>query len=98
MTKEDIARKYIPCRCDKIYTSRGLTAPDCPYHSTDPESAMDEYAKTISISFAEWKWNNVQGDAGSENDKRFLLYSGQSITAEELYDKFLVEHLSTNKQ
>jgi len=43
--KTEIALKYVTCRCDEAYKSRGLTAPDCPYHSTDPESAMDEWAE-----------------------------------------------------
>jgi hypothetical protein len=50
MTKEEIAKKYVPCRCDTAYTSRGLTAPDCPYHSTDPEAAMDEWAGQLISS------------------------------------------------
>jgi hypothetical protein len=44
MTKEDIAKKYWLCRCDEIYTSRGLTAPDCPWCSASVDEAMDEWA------------------------------------------------------
>lgn len=60
MTKEEIAKMYVPCRCDEAYTSRGLAASDCPYHSTDPESAMDEYSKQQAIAF--FKWNCRQID------------------------------------
>lgn len=52
LSKEEIAKKYVPCRCDQAYISRGLAAPDCPYHSTDPESAMEEWAKQQAIDFA----------------------------------------------
>jgi len=51
MTKEEIAKIYVPCRCDVAYASRGLSAPDCPYHSTDPEMAMEEWAKQQAIEF-----------------------------------------------
>ena len=42
-----IIEKYGLCTCDKIYTSRNLTAPDCPFHSTALEEAMIEYAELI---------------------------------------------------
>lgn len=58
MTKEGIAKKYVPCRCDEAYTSRNLTAPDCPFHSTDPEVAMEEWAKQQAIAFDVWKREN----------------------------------------
>lgn len=51
---EAIALKHVPCRCDESYKSRGLEAPDCPYHSTDPQEAMKEWAKQQAIAFAEW--------------------------------------------
>ena len=31
--REEIALKYGLCKCDEIYTSRNMVAPDCPYHS-----------------------------------------------------------------
>lgn len=59
--RADIAIKYVPCRCDDAYSSRGLAAPDCPYHSTDPESAMEEYAEVksqeVAIDYLNW-WIN----------------------------------------
>lgn len=57
-TKEELALTYVPCRCDEAYKSRGLTAPDCPYHSTDPETAMDVYAQQQAIAFDIWKLKN----------------------------------------
>lgn len=88
--KEDIAKKYVPCRCDEIYTSRGLTAPDCPYHSTDPETAMDEYAHQQAIAFAEWGFKDdnpfVEGSNG-----RWIQQCGNSTSwsTEELYNQFI---------
>lgn len=51
MTKEEIAKHFGLCNCDKIYTSRGLTAPDCPWHAFAVEEAMDEYARQEVIAF-----------------------------------------------
>lgn len=50
MSKEEIALKYGLCNCDEAYTSRGLTAPDCHWHSTAVDEAMDEYAKELLLS------------------------------------------------
>jgi len=55
--KTEIALKYVTCRCDEAYKSRGLTAPDCPYHSTDPESAMDEWAELFAEFIREGEWH-----------------------------------------
>lgn len=54
MTKEEIARKYVPCWCDVAYTSRQLADPGCPFHSTDPEIAMDQWAEQQAIAFHDW--------------------------------------------
>lgn len=62
MTKEQIAKIYIPCRCDVAYTSRGLSAPDCPYHSTDPEMAMEEWAKQQAIAFVKYNCPDIKFD------------------------------------
>lgn len=43
-TAEEIALTYGLCKCDEAYTKRGLTAPDCPWHSCCVEEAMKEYA------------------------------------------------------
>lgn len=43
-TSEEIAIEFGLCRCDVIYTSRGMKAPDCPWHSMGVEEAMKEYA------------------------------------------------------
>jgi hypothetical protein len=99
MTKEDIAKKYVPCRCDTAYTSRNLTAPDCPYHSTDPEAAMDEYAKQQAIAFDEWKWANrwhslengfwyqTLEHPSAMSDKTYNKYHRK--TPQELYNQFI---------
>jgi len=44
-TVSDVANKYFPCNCGIAYLSRGLNAPDCPYHSLDWEKAMQEVAE-----------------------------------------------------
>jgi len=58
-TKEEIAKNYVPCRCDMAYISRGLYAPDCPYHSTDPEVAMEVWAKHQAIEFFKWNAQSI---------------------------------------
>lgn len=45
LSKEAISNNYGLCTCEEIYTSRGLTAPDCPWHAHAVEEAMEEYAK-----------------------------------------------------
>ena len=42
-SKEEIAIAYGLCNCDEAYTLRGMTAPDCPWHSFAVEEAMDEW-------------------------------------------------------
>lgn len=41
---EEIALKYGLCTCDEVHKSRGLVAPDCPWHSFPVQEAMEEYA------------------------------------------------------
>jgi hypothetical protein len=86
MTKEEIAKNYVPCRCHQAYISRGLTAPDCPYHSTDPESAMDEYAKQQSIAFANYVMKDYTLSLHSESP---------ILTDDQIYDQFIEQQ---NKQ
>lgn len=43
-TAEETAKDFGLCNCDEAYTSRGLTAPDCPWHSSATEEAMEAYA------------------------------------------------------
>lgn len=45
MKLEEIALKYGLCNCNEAYTSRNLTAPDCPFHAFAIQEAMEEYAK-----------------------------------------------------
>lgn len=51
--REEIALKLGLCKCDEAYTSRGLTAPDCPYHSMCVSEAMDEYSKEWERKYQE---------------------------------------------
>lgn len=103
MTKEEIAKLYVPCRCDDIYTSRGLTAPDCPYHSTDPESAMDQFAKQQATAFFKWNCKQVdhylnylkrvhEADCTQEKDQELDCF--ENATIEQRYMLFI----STNKE
>ena len=75
MTIDEIGKKHFPCECDEIYLSRKLTAPDCPYHAFDWESAMTEYAKQELILFIEWLYA----------DERRFEDSGESNKLAELY-------------
>lgn len=47
-TKEQIRDYYGLCRCDESYKSRNLEDPNCPWHSSSIEEAMDEYAAQSS--------------------------------------------------
>jgi hypothetical protein len=90
MTKEEIAKKYVPCRCDEIYTSRGLAAPDCPYHTTDPEVAMDEWAKQQAIAFMNWTLESgCPYSCTDENQWTNINDTYESITTAQLHDKFI---------
>lgn len=90
MTKEEIAKKYVPCRCDKAYTDRGMTAPDCPYHSTDPEMAMDEYMKQCCLELLEYMGQNkIKLSALSTPDDIIFTYNGELLSKEELFENFL---------
>lgn len=96
-TKEGIAKTHVPCRCDVAYTSRGLKAPDCPYHSTDPESAMDEWSKQQSIAFMNWTLESgCQYSCTDENQWTNINDPYDSITTEQLHDKF-IEQQTENK-
>lgn len=52
-TAKEIAIKYGLCNCDEAYTSRGLTAPDCPLHGFAVEEAMEEYAQSVAEDLRE---------------------------------------------
>ena len=88
MTKEEIAKTHVPCRCDVVYTSRGLSGPDCPYHSTDPEMAMEEYAKQQAIAFGEW----VDVNAVRNGFHEWTIGCGdlkKTYTSDQLYLQFI---------
>jgi len=92
--KEQIARKYVQCTCDEIFTSRNLTAPDCPYHSSDVESAMDEYSELRSVAFGEylgtfgWEMCNPVGIEPNKWVSHINVQLGIKTTSE-LYKLFL---------
>ena len=60
-------RRLIPCTCDEAYTSRGLTAPDCPWHNygEDVQDLFDQRDQRIAELEAEndqlWhRWHQVE--------------------------------------
>lgn len=93
--REKIAKKYVPCRCDEIYTSRGLTAPDCPFHSTDPEAAMDEYFTERALELLEYMANyrvecrKGYKSLGETEIIPLFNYKGEWINAQQLFENFL---------
>ncbi len=62
MTKEEIALKNGLCKCDEAYIKRGLSAPDCPWHSYCVSEAMDEYAQE--------QVRNVTAEIAALNEQR----------------------------
>jgi hypothetical protein len=46
VTREQI-KKWFPCRCEKAWTSRGLTMPGCPYHDTLWEELLEDLGHTV---------------------------------------------------
>lgn len=87
MTIEEIALKYWLCNCAEIYTSRGLTAPDCPYHAFCVEEAMEEYAKQEAIGFSIWMKENSCREGQDLWTCRFTRWK-ERHTISELYDLF----------
>ena len=87
--REEIAKKYVPCRCDVIYASRGLAAPDCPFHSTDPESAMDEYFTERAMELLEYMANNYIRCMITNKDEIVFIHRGNWLTKEQLFENFL---------
>lgn len=87
MTIEEVAKKWIDCRCDEAYTSRNLTAPDCPYHSCDPEEAMKEWAKAQAIAYT--RFVNRKYVVDENNDDMYWDNDGNQFSENMLYDLFL---------
>jgi hypothetical protein len=96
-SKEDILAKYVRCECwpandggKPVYNS------SCPRHSTDTESAMDDWAEQVAISFAEWisingwyfnkikRWSNR-----NETSDNIIIVLSATKSTEELYTLFL---------
>lgn len=46
VTKDEVQKSYGLCNCDVVYTSRGMTAPDCPMHAFLIDEAMDTWAES----------------------------------------------------
>lgn len=72
---EEIAYHYGLCTCDEIYTSRGLYAPDCPWHSLGVEEAMEEYAKEVALAFCATE-EGVSPESLAANFDRFMKREG----------------------
>jgi len=79
MTKEELFDKYAEERAREMY----------PGDFEDFCSHMDEYAKQQCLDLLKWKWDNVESDGGYPDDKRFITYDNQSLTAEQLYNLFI---------
>lgn len=91
--REEIAIKLGLCNCHEIYTSRGLTAPDCPYHAFAVTEAMDEYMKECCLELLSYM---AKRDFECGTDKNgncvFRWYDGYdyySLTKEQLFENFL---------
>lgn len=87
MTIEEIALKYGLCKCDEVYTSRGLTAPDCPYHAFCVWEAMEEYGKQEAEEFSEWVILNATKQNAQEYICRFTNWR-KPHTIGELYEMY----------
>lgn len=75
-TAEEIALDHGLCRCDEAYTKRGLTAPDCPYHSFAVEEAMIEYARQFQ---PQWIKINRRSDLPKEDDAFWFMLKDRSF-------------------
>lgn len=89
MTKEEILNEHMGL--EGLTPDAELT--ECAFRSV--YKAMDDYAKTISISFAEWVIENCSYTCGEWTCK--VTKHRKPHTTEELFSIF-GEHLSTNKQ
>ena len=98
MTKETIAIKNGLCNCGPEYTSRNLTAPDCPWHAFAVSESMDEYAKQQAISFFKWNAQKVSkymdylrrvDKAGGLEEMELALNHFENGTIESRYSQFI---------
>jgi hypothetical protein len=77
------------CTCDEIYTSRGLKAPDCPWHSLGVEEAMEEYAKEVAIELLNFVTSETSPFAimyGNQPDR--FATNDREYTSEEVYNLY----------
>jgi len=66
-TAEEILKEHVFCECGEIYTSRGLTAPDCPLcsmHSCYIE-AMEAYGKALVKEVRQGGYASIEQEDGS---------------------------------
>jgi hypothetical protein len=83
--REAIAKKYIMCICDEGFTSRGLTQPGCPFHDSDWEAAMEEYAELYHKELFEEKFKEWCGNYESTDPR----YDDWLMGQEKVWIKFI---------
>lgn len=54
-TLEQIALDHGLCNCNEAYTSRNMTAPDCPFHAFAVPEAMEAYAGLFRVNEQRYK-------------------------------------------
>ena len=64
------AKRWLPCQCDEIYKSRGLTAPDCPWHNYG-EDVADQF-DALARSAASEAARLCDGDRLEEGRKEII--------------------------
>lgn len=69
---QEIGDKYRLCTCNEAYISRGLNAPDCPWHSYLVQEAMEEFA----IAMCEEKEREIYSQIDHEFWKDVVGYEG----------------------
>lgn len=93
-TKEEIIKEHYSCRCAPIYSSREMLDPDCVLHNElyEMELMMDEYAKGVSISFAEWIVNHELDFQPTHEPGIFIGVDMVKITSADLFTIFLTQN------
>ena len=91
--REQIALKLGLCNCGDEYKSRGLTAPDCPYHAFAISEAMDEYMKEVCLHLLEYM-ATLGVECYIDDDHECGFYTRNSknpdhLTKEQLFENFL---------
>lgn len=81
ITPEEIALSHGLCTCDPAYTNRGLTAPDCPWHSMAVEEAMEEYANAK----LQGEWVDVNDRLPENNMQHTVLINGDRNVTHQMF-------------